>query len=443
MKALSLLLGLSLLAAPAALAEGAPLVQAPAISPSPMPSASPDPDAWHFSGQILARTEMDGRDFDNTTGPLFWTVTRTRLGVGKSFFDQGLDFFVQIQDSRTFGDLGAAIGNLKNLDLYQGYFQVNHLFGQDLALQIGRFELEYGNGRLFHPLSGWNYLGQSFDGGRVKYRLPAWNKLSVDAFTTVIKNTTPAIRNPTPSAYPLPSDPGHVMLGLWSTAEFAKEAKVDAFAYYELDRNQTTPGAFDISRTTLGLNHRGSYLDGLFSSTLEAAYQTGALGNKSLNGYLLSASAYVHPGVFHFGAGADLVSGTNPSNTATSSSFSQPYGNNFAYYGYMDYFLNIPNNSKNLGLNDFYLRSSWTPTEFPLEVALDLHHFMANQTAANSQNSFGQEADLTVTYKQGNNKYIWGLSGFLPGGLFSSDLFFGPSRNQPAFWSYLQAIVNF
>jgi hypothetical protein len=68
---------------------------------------------------------------------------------------------------------------------------------------------------------------------------------------------------------------------------------------------------------------------------------------------------------------------------------------------------------------------------------------MANKTANNGQSVFGQEADLTVTFKQGNNRYIWGLSGFLPGGLFSSNLFFGPERNQPAYWSYLMAIVNF
>lgn len=412
-------------------------------SPSPSPSPSADPDPWRFSAQVLLRTELDQRDFDASTGPIFWTVMRTRLGVGKSFFERGLDFYVQIQDARTLGDLGAAIGNLKNLDLYQGYVQANQLVGQNLALQVGRFELDYGNGRLFNPLPGWNYIGQSFDGGRVLYRRPEWFNLKVDGFAAVLKNTTAAIRNPTPAAYPLSNDPGHALYGVWSTAEFAPQAKIDAFGYYELNNNQTTAGAPDINRITLGVNHRGVYLDGLLTSTLEADYQAGAVSSLRANAYLLSASGFAHPGEFHVGLGADLVSGNDPASTATNNSFSQAFGNNHAFYGYMDYFLNVPSNTKNLGLNDFYLKGSWTPAGLPLEVALDLHHMMANQTAANGQNIFGQEADLTVTYKQGNNRYIWGLSGYLPGGLFSSDLFFGPSRNQPALWTYLQAIVNF
>lgn len=419
------------------------IIPVPEVSPTPAPTATPDPDPWKFSGQILARSEMDGRDFDNSTSPIFWTVTRTRLGVAKSFFERKLDFFVQLQDSRTFGDMGASIGNLKNIDLYQGYFQAHQLFDQDLTLQIGRFELDYGNGRLFNPLPGWNYLGQAYDGGRIKYRLPSWFNLSLDGFATVIKNTTQDIRNATPSAYPLSSNPGHALYGVWGTADFAKEAKVDAFGYYEIDNNQTTPGSVDINRFTMGVNHRGSYLDGFLTSTVEADYQTGKVSTLSTNAYLLSASAFAHPGAFNVGLGADFVSGNNPSSTTTNNSFSQAFGNNHAFYGYMDYFTNIPNNTKGLGLNDYYLKASWTPAGIPFEVALDLHHQMSNQTAANNQNIFGQEADLTVTYKQGNNKYIWGLSGFLPGGLFTSDLFWGSSRSQPAYWSYLQAIVNF
>ncbi|PKL77524.1 MAG: hypothetical protein CVV27_05215 [Candidatus Melainabacteria bacterium HGW-Melainabacteria-1] len=426
--------------------QGVP-VPAPEASSSPA-SVVPSPpaakaDDWYFSGQVLIRGEMDGRDFDSSTPPLFWTVMRTRLGVSKTFFERGLEFFVQLQDSRTFGEAGASIFNLKNIDLYQGYVQANRLLDQDLALQLGRFELDYGNGRLFNPLPGWNYLGQAFDGGRLKYRLPELFQLSLDAFAVTIKPTTPGIRNPTPAAYPLSEDPGHGIAGVWATAEFAPSAKVDAFGYYELKQAPSNPAQAEISRVTLGINHRGSYLDGLLSSSLEADWQGDSLGPLGLNAYLLSAAGFVHPGDFRFGLGVDLVSGTSPANSTSSTSFSQAFGNNHAFYGYMDYFINIPVNTKGLGLNDAYFKSAWLPQDLPLELALDLHWLSANQAAANGHSLFGFEADLTLTYKQGNNRYIWGLSGFVPGGLFSSDLFFGPGRNQPAFWSYLQAIVNF
>lgn len=412
-------------------------------SAEPTDKFASEPDAWRFSGQILARSEMDGRDFDSSTNPIFWTVTRTRLGVAKSFFDQHLDFFMQIQDSRTLGDLGVAIGNLQNIDLYQGYFQIHHLLDQELSLQIGRFELEYGNGRLFHPLSGWNYLGQSFDGGRLKLSLPDFYKLKADAFSLLIKNSTTAIRNPTPTAYPLEADTSQGIHGIWASAELDPAAKLDAFAYYENYQRQSKVGFSDINRWTMGINHQGSYLDGFLSSSFDVDYQRGQVSDQSVNAYLVAAAMTLHPGEFQLGAGFDLVSGNPSTSTTTNNAFGQPYGNNFVYYGTMDYFLNIPNNTQNLGLNDFYLKSSWAPAEWPIELVLQAHHFMANQTASNGFNLFGQELDLTLTYKHGNNKYIWGLSGFLPGNLFSSDLFFGSQRNQPAFWSYLQAIVNF
>lgn len=416
------------------------LAQTPAAVPAEGNSALED---WHFAGQVLIRSEMDGRDFDTTTAPLFWTLMRTRLAVSKTFFNKDLVFFLQLQDSRTFGDEGASIVNLRNIDLYQGYVQAHHLFGQDLSLQIGRFELEYGNGRLFSPLPGWNIIGQSFDGARVSYHWPALFDLSIDAFSTVIKNTTPAIRNPTPAVYPLKNNPGHGLHGFWARADLAPEAKLDAFAYYEIDSNETKAGFADINRTTLGLNHRGKYLDGLLSSTLDADFQLGQVSDLKVNAFLFSASGFVHPGEFHFGAGADFVSGSAPGATQTLNAFSQPYGNNHAFYGYMDYFLNIPVNTKNLGLNDYYLKTAWVSQVWPLEVALDLHHMAANQTARNGQSVFGQEADLTVTVKQDKNRYIWGLSAYLPGELFSSPDFFGASRSGLSFWSYLQAIIHF
>lgn len=418
-----------------------------ASTPALAQNTAEDPDAWKFNGQVLIRSEMDGRDFTQATPPIFFTVMRTRLALSKGLFNRKIELFAQLQDARTLGEAGATIFNLKNIDLYQGFLQFNDLFEQNLAFQVGRFELEYGNTRLFSPLPGWNYLGQAFDGARLKYRRSDWFNLRSDWFATVIKPTSNAIRNATPTAYTVPAAPdeGHGVYGTWNTVEFGPEAKIDAFAYYEQDRKQTTPGAWDTNRWTLGINHQGKYLDGLISSSVDLDGQFGNMGNKSLSAYLLSLQAYAHPGDFKIGGGLDIVSGTNPNNTTTSTSFEQPFGNNHAFYGFMDHFINIPRNTQGLGLNDAYIRSSWQSPipELPLEVALDLHHFMANQTASNGQAIFGQEADLTVTYKQGNNRYIWGLSGFLPGGLFSSDLFFGPNRNQPAYWSYLMAIVNF
>ena len=42
-------------------------------------------DGWKLNGQIQLRTEVDGRDFSNSTHPLTFASLRTRLGVDKTF----------------------------------------------------------------------------------------------------------------------------------------------------------------------------------------------------------------------------------------------------------------------------------------------------------------------------------------------------------------------
>src|SRR5688500_15193163 len=68
---------------------------------------------WKFKGQVFTRGEFDGRDFTNQTSPLTYTLLRTRLSAEKTFFDK-LDFMIQIQDSRVFGEAETTIANLKN-----------------------------------------------------------------------------------------------------------------------------------------------------------------------------------------------------------------------------------------------------------------------------------------------------------------------------------------
>ena len=84
-------------------------------------------DDWKFSGQIQLRSEIDGRDFRHRTHPLTFASLRTRVGVEKTFMDK-VTFFVQIQDSRVFGEEGNTLTAIDNIDLHQGYVTLKQLF---------------------------------------------------------------------------------------------------------------------------------------------------------------------------------------------------------------------------------------------------------------------------------------------------------------------------
>lgn len=398
-------------------------------------------DDWKFKGQILTRGELDGRDFNNQTLPLGYILMRSRLSVEKSLFDK-MDFMLQMQDSRILGEEGNPVFNLKNIDLHQGFVNFKNVLPFDV--QVGRFEMAYGTERFIGPVAGWNYIGRSFDGVRLKYKNENFN-FKTDAFGLIINPQIKSVSSPSPKVYPAnpEADTSFGMYGFWSSAEVNPNHKFDLFAYYEDNRKQTKVGFNDLSRLNLGVNYKGKFTDNL-SSIIELGFQKGKVSDLDVTAYLLSLQGYYRVNDFKFALGTDILSGNNPASKTTNNTFAVPYGTNHPYYGFMDYFINIPDATGNLGLNDYYFRTYWENENNPLSLRFDIHHFMSNQPSVNNESIYGQEADLVLTYKLFQNTNIsYGLSGFLPGNLMKSDKFFGSKRTDLSYWSYVMFIVNF
>lgn len=394
---------------------------------------------WTFKGQVLLRGEFDGRDFDNKTNPLTSTQMRTRLSAEKELLEN-VYFFLQLEDSRIFGAEGNSIANLKNLDMHQGFINFNKPFNAPFTLQLGRFEMDYSNRRFFSPLPGWNYIGRAFDGARLKYSNPNFFDFKLDTFSLLI-NSERFVTNALPANYPIPTPPdlNNALYGFWSSINFSEQAKFDLFTYYEDNRKQTIKDFNDLNRVTSGITYTGKYGNYL-ASVIDLALQKGMVSNKETNAYLASAQLNFKPNDFKFILGTDMLSGNNPSSLKTANAFAPSFGDGHAYYGYMDYFINIPN----LGLRDFYFKTHLENKDNPLSVKFDLHHFMSDQNDATNNNTYGQEGDLTLTYKYSEKgNVILGLSAFNQGNLFASKDFFGKDRKDLSYWAYLMTIYNF
>ena len=67
-------------------------------------------NGWEILGQVRLRSELDGRDFSNSTHPVTFASSRIRLGVEKTF-EKKITIFLQIQDSRVFGSETSTLSN--------------------------------------------------------------------------------------------------------------------------------------------------------------------------------------------------------------------------------------------------------------------------------------------------------------------------------------------
>jgi len=182
-------------------------------------------DDWKFSGQIQLRSEIDGRDFRNKTYPLTFASLRTRVSVEKTFMDK-VNFFVQIQDSRIFGEEGNTLAAIDNIDLHQGYVTLKKLFDWDMDVQAGRFEVAYGTERFFGAV-GWHYIGRAWDGVRFKF----YPGFKLDLFALTHTESVGYIANATPGIYPFPQQPtpSYSLYGVWESMNINPMHQLDVF----------------------------------------------------------------------------------------------------------------------------------------------------------------------------------------------------------------------
>ncbi len=394
--------------------------------------------SWKVNGQIQLRTELDGRDFSNKTYPPIYTNLRSRVSVEKEISDK-FNFFVEIQDSRLFGEEASLTANLRNIDLHQGYVLFKNFISAPVSLQIGRFEMNYGTERFIGAL-GWNYVGRSFDGARIRFG--SENKTDVFAMTT--KNSVPYINGATPSVYQYPSgtDSSSSLYGLWSNIKFNEKNIFDVFGYYEIDRKKSDGINNNISRATLGANYKGNF--DKFSTIFEGAYQFGKLSSLNVAAYLLSLQLNYGTKILKGGIGADILSGNEVTDYTSNNTFATPFGTNHKFYGYMDYFLNIPVDTKNQDLNDYYVNVNFNPEAIPLNTSLAAHYFSLNKKNITAENVLGEEFDLTIKYQFLKEVTVtWGGSIFLPGDIMKRNFdSANGKRDDPAFWSYIMITTN-
>lgn len=323
----------------------------------------------------------------DTSKSAFFISQRTRL-----IFDYKKDniiSYASIQDKRTWGD------ELHQTDVPA--LSVNELWleltlKKGFSLKMGRQEWVYDDHRLLGN-ADWANATRSHDGLLLKY----FNKEK--KFSWHIG-----------SAFNQSGEP------LFSTDYSLKNYKFLAFIWLKKDFKTSTLSATAIanglnstvasspkSKTSFTFGPLYNYQNNKFKATLGAYYQTGKTENNLLvSAYMINSYAGLQGKVIA-GLGLDYLSG-NDDNTASnqSNSFNTLYATNHKFYGYMDYFINIPVDTKQRGLIDPYLRVGISPNK-KFTTTIDVHYFLLaneNNLSVNIiKKELGAETDLLFDYK--------------------------------------------
>lgn len=382
-------------------------------------------ESFKVNSQIRPRLILDNRDFSSTTNSNSYTEMRTRLGVSFSP-SQDISGFVQLQDSRIWGTEPSTLSNTANVDLHQAYLKINNLFSMPVEFKAGRLELTCGNERLIGVV-GWSNIGRAFDGAVLSINS---NKIKGNVFyvSEVEKLKADNVDD-------------QILSGAALDFILNETHKLETILIWQ----RSIPSAL-LNRFTLG-----GFIDGKienFSHMAEAAYQTGEI---TASGKTLDVAAYMiaYNANYNFGgslnpsigAGIDLLSGDENNTDNNYKVFNTLYGTNHKYYGYMDYFINLPVDTYGLGLMDLIGRFSFTPIE-NLKASANFHIFKSNVDAkllgGNTSNDFGSELDFVFNYKYNNNAaFEFGFSFFSPGEIFKEK-----KGKDTSTWSYLMVTVN-
>ncbi|MCA9323050.1 MAG: alginate export family protein, partial [Planctomycetes bacterium] len=154
-----------------------------------------------------------------------FVIQRTRLNFDFRVMEN-LRAFVELQDSRLWGEEPSVVGDLEGVDIHQAYVDFENAFHAPLTFRVGRQELSYGDQRLVSPLD-WHPVGRTFDGVRAFYEEGDWQ---LDAFVANVREAHPAGER----------DDDLIFAGLYWHFMGLENHEIDAYLFYRSYAN----GAF-------------------------------------------------------------------------------------------------------------------------------------------------------------------------------------------------------
>ncbi len=353
--------------------------------------------AWmKVDGQFRSRFLFNsGKDLNSDNENSEFISQRFRLGTELGFKDN-FRIYAQLQDVRVWGEETSTLGDYtaNGFDFHQAFGEVT--LCEKHKFRLGRQEIALDSQRLVGSV-GWADQGRSFDGARF---MADHGDFEFNLFFTKV------VEKHSINASQMDYDFG----GVWF-----KYNKLNLFKpsfLFLADTDYTK----DQKRFTTGLHATGKSNE--FNYIFEFYYQFGDMGKNDIAAFMGSLKAgYNSKGDYKpsFHLFADYLSGDDDANDDTIKSFDTLFATNHKFYGYVDFFTNIPVHTKNMGLIDTGAVATITPCDKG-KFSLAFHKFILAQEDGSGEKDLGWEIDAVA--KRGIRKNLTlslGYSLFSPG----------------------------
>ncbi len=432
--------------------------------------------AVEFSGQYRLRGEYrDNADFRDGSGygdGRAFYGQRIRL-TGKASPTDDVKVKVTIQDTREWGEFYNTNGGPRltevndsyELDIHEGYLQIDNVAGTPVAVRMGRQELVYGNERLVGAF-GWSNNGRSFDAIKFMYTSDAFD---VDAWTAKIQERSGA------SCVAPNCNNDQDFYGVYATVKTIPNAVLDLYVLLLNDGSGqatfnntgaiTSGTVSDTNLWTYGVRVKGD-VAGL-DYTVEVPFQTGEIEVTGAQDYDISAWAYaIDVGYAIPGApmglrvGGQLIYASGDDNMGDNDmdTFSNLFPTNHLHYGYAD-----QQGWRNVNAWNLNATAKVTPNttvkldywDFTVDEEADCWYGAGNWMnapactagirAGNStwDDQVGSEVDITVKHKYNSAvSILTGYSRFFAGDRLDDALGTGVEADDQD-WAYFQVTANY
>ncbi len=323
--------------------------------------------------------------------PAFFISQRTRLAFtyGAEKYSTGL----MLQDVRVWGD-EAQLADAPSTAIHEAWLQLK--FNDKWNLKTGRQEIIIDDHRLMGNVD-WVQQARSHDAAILSYQKEKTNLKFAGAFNQAGESNFNTLYTPANNykallfaygSFPLNDK---IQLALLSVNDgFQKNDSVQAMNF------RLTNGVL--------LNFKTDKT----SAELTGYFQGGKTPSGSdIEAYMIAGALHRQFGKFKAGVVIDYLSGTDFSDSTNKKlrTFHTLYATNHKFYGHMDYFLNIPADTRNGGLVNPSLRTKYKFTD-KTECGLDVHYFMLAQAVQSFTNplqstdkNLGAEIDLMWSYQ--------------------------------------------
>ena len=320
---------------------------------------------------------------------------RARLGLEARLLES-YSLKIALQDVRAWGEETSTLSDYSadGLDMHEAWAEARCPLG--LALRVGRQELAYDNQRLIGAV-GFSQQGRSFDAVRLRYS-GAGGAIQAESFYAktgeedAFRETTDASgKSVTLAGSPRDTD----VAGLWLRYTGLRQVRPSLALYYDWfgpnNRNRFTVGTFIDGEPLHGLTYSAEiYYQGGHQGSDDLGQDIAAFMGGLRAGYRLPVR--FSPSVSGW---VEYLSGDDDPSDDKVRTFDTLYATNHGFYGYMDFFTNIPAHTKGYGLLDLGLRVKVEPARWR-QAWIDNHHFRLAKRHPTNARTLGNEVDFLV-----------------------------------------------